>query len=85
MRPRHTILATLAILVAGDVTLLLSGRRVLIEESYVPASAAVISASFYEPETVPTYSCTYFTGRSRTYESLPAAISDECPFIWSAG
>lgn len=73
------------ILGALDLMLLLSGSRILIDERYIPAREAVIGSSIWAPAEEASWSCTYFTGRSRTYESLPATSFDECPFVWDAG
>lgn len=68
--------------VAADVSLLLSGYRILVREQRVTEVIVKGSVSYgiiYEPIVDEYRTCTYFTGRSLRTSRAPSSF-DECPF-----
>ena len=78
-------LLAIALIVVGSIelTLLLSGKRVLIDEQYLPEHPGIIGSAVYAEDA--RYECKYFTGRKQVIETLSVDQYDECPFIWSEG
>ena len=92
MRAKHTALALLLAAIFGCVTLLLSGKRVLVSETKVtPGEHFVVPdhgdlGSNKQASLV----CRYFTGRSILttvfwFSSNNIMGRDQCPFIDSEG
>jgi len=79
------VIIVLIFALAGEVFLLLSGKRILLGETYVSGHEEFIGLSSYVPKEEAKYECTYFTGRKRVFESLSSNQFDECPFIWTEG
>jgi len=81
-KPAMTTLVVLAIIALLDLALLISGYRILVQES----RGEEWSEGDFEVRAVKlgeTLSCTYYTGRSlRTVTTTPETSGlDECPFI----
>ncbi len=80
---KYLLIAVISIAVIIEVMLLLSGRRVLLNEEYLPELPHIIGSAIVPED--PRFECTYFTGRKQVTETLPADQFDECPFIWTEG
>lgn len=66
-----------------EISLLLSGSRILFDEKYFPEHPGIIGSAIYAEDAK--FECTYFTGRRLVHEELSAQQYDECPFIWNEG
>ncbi len=78
--------AALAILI--ELSLLLSGRRILVSEAFSPAKEAVIDEFYPFDVQLPKeseFQCSYFTGRQIVSVAISADAFDECPFIAAEG
>ena len=76
-----TVISLVVLGILIELSLLLSGRRVLVNETYVPPTEEVIMLDFYQSATGPEFECSYFTGRQIVSVSISADAFDECPFI----
>ena len=81
---KYSLLILFGVMLIIDVFLLISGKRVLLNEEYFPGHEAS-GGSFYVPEEEAKFGCTYFTGRKRVFETISSYRYDECPFIWTEG
>jgi hypothetical protein len=82
---KYSFFVLITLLAIVECFLLLSGKRILLDESYFPEREAVWGPTVHDFGEPAKFECTYFTGRKRAYEALPASQHDECPFIWTEG